>query len=348
MPIADTAIPVNVITGFLGSGKTTLLKQLLESPKLSNTAVLINEFGEIGLDHMLLEHIDEETVILQSGCVCCAIRDDLGAAMRELYDKRTRGEIPKFDRIAIETTGLADPAPIVFTLLADPVLKHHFRLGNVVTTVDGVNADLHLRGNPETTKQVAVADRLVLTKTDLTHSAAATEIKRRLEQLNPAAPVFEAGGAALDPDALISNDLFDPDNKSAEVRRWLAAEAEKTAAERDSHAHPVNRHAGDIHSFCVVYDTPLDWTAFGLWMSMLLHAHGQDILRIKGLLNVRSLDTPVVIHGVQHLVHPPVHLDAWPDGDRTSRLVFIVRALDQSTIERSLAAFNALSNPNLH
>jgi G3E family GTPase len=340
--MADYAalIPVNVITGFLGSGKTTLLNRLLRSPQLARTAVLVNEFGEVGLDHLLLEKVDAETVILQSGCVCCTIRGDLAEAMRTLFGRRERGLVPRFDRLAIETTGLADPAPIVATLLAEPVLKHHFRLGKVIATVDAVNGALHLAENPESVKQVAVADRIVLTKIELAAATPVAELSAALRRLNPTAPVLAAGRDPLAPDDLMANDVYDPASKSAEVRRWLDDEAHRAAAE-GSHHHPdPDRHDRAIHAFCLTFAEPLDWTAFGIWLSMLLHVHGARVLRVKGILNVAGLATPVVIHGVQHVIHPPAHLEVWPDGDRRSRIVFIVRGLDRSVIERSLAAFH--------
>jgi G3E family GTPase len=333
-------IPVNVVTGFLGSGKTTLLNRLLRSPQLARTAVLVNEFGEVGLDHLLLEKVDAETVILQSGCVCCTIRGDLAEAMRALFGRRERGLVPRFDRLAIETTGLADPAPIVATLLAEPVLRHHFRLGKVIATVDAVNGALHLAENPESVKQVAVADRIVLTKTELAAPTPVLELSAALRRLNPTAPILDAARDPLAPDDLMASDAYDPAGKSAEVRRWLDEEAHRAAAEGVHHRPDPNRHDRDIHAFCLTFAEPLDWTAFGIWLTMLLHAHGARVLRVKGILNVARLATPVVIHGVQHVIHPPAHLDAWPDSDRRSRIVFIVRGLDQSMIERSLAAFH--------
>ncbi len=344
MTAYETLIPVNVITGFLGSGKTTLLQRLLASPRLANTAVLINEFGEVGLDHLLLKRVDTETVVLQSGCVCCTIRSDLTEAMRDLFGKRERGEIPPFDRLAIETTGLADPAPIVFTLMAEPVIRHHFRLGNIITTIDAINGALHLADNPETEKQVAVADRLVLTKTDMCSVEQARLMKDALRRLNPSAPICESAVDDIDPDALLANDIYDPTTKSDEVRRWLRGEARSGAASADGHALDVNRHDRKIRAFCLTYDQPLDWTAFGIWLTMLLHAHGEKVLRVKGLLNVIEAPAPVVIHGVQHVIHSPVHLERWPDGDHRSRIVFIVRDLEQADIERSLAAFNCLGD----
>lgn len=336
----ETLIPVNVVTGFLGSGKTTLLNRLLRSPQLAHTAVLVNEFGEIGLDHLLLETLDAETVILQSGCVCCTIRGDLADAIRKLFSRRERGLVPRFDRLAIETTGLADPAPIISTLLAEPVIRHHFRLGNVISTVDAVNGALHLAQNPESVKQVAVADRIVLTKTDLAADAQVGELKAALARLNPTAPILEAAADPLAPDDLMAGDVYDPARRSAEVRRWLDEEAHRAAADPRHHSHDPNRHDRDIRAFCLTFDQPLDWTAFGIWLTMLLHAHGERVLRVKGMLNVLGLATPVVIHGVQHVIHPPAHLEVWPDADRRSRIVFIVRGLEQKVIERSLAAFS--------
>jgi G3E family GTPase len=341
----EALIPVNVITGFLGSGKTTLLNRLLRSPRLARTAVLINEFGAVALDHLLLERVDAETVILQSGCVCCTIRGDLADAIRELYGKRERGLVPRFDRLALETTGLADPAPIIATLLAEPVLRHHFRLGNVITTIDAVNGPLHLADNPESIKQVAVADRVVLTKTDLAENGQVGDLKAAIARLNPTAPLLDAASDPLAPDDLMTSDVYDPVRKSAEVRRWLDEEAHRVAAERQHHRHDPNRHDRDIRAFCLTFEQPLDWTGFGIWLTMLLHAHGARVLRVKGILNVLGLATPVVIHGVQHIIHPPAHLDEWPDADRRSRIVFIVRGLEQSAIERSLAAFNRRTDP---
>ena len=341
VPEKTTSIPVNVITGFLGSGKTTLLQRLLAAPQLADTAVLVNEFGEVGLDHYLLQRLDDEIVLLQSGCLCCTIRGDLSAAMRDLYAKRERGEIVPFHRVVIETTGLADPVPILATVMTEPVLRHHFRLGNVVTTVDAVNGLTNLERQPESVKQAAVADRVVITKTDIADGVAIHELSTRLGKLNPSAWQLEtAPSVAIDPDQLLIRDLHDLDSKAEEVRGWLALEKEGAdAAAPHPHHLEVNRHDASIHSFCLRFQRPLDWTAFGIWLAMLLHCHGSDILRVKGLLNIGANSGPVFINGVQHLVHPPDHLSAWPDDDRSSRVVFIVRGLSRDIIERSLAAF---------
>ncbi len=335
--------PVNLITGFLGSGKTTLLQRLLADPALADTAVLINEFGEVGLDHHLLERIDDTMVLLQSGCLCCTIRGELSAAIRDLHSKRERGKVPPFRRLVVESTGLADPFPILSTVQADPVLRHHFRRGNVITTVDAVNGMAQLARQPECTKQVAVADRLVLTKTDLADRDTVQALTARLRRLNPSAPLWRAD-AALDTAALLSHDLFATAGRSEAARRWFAAEM---APHEPGVANDRNRHDDTIHAFTLVFDGALDWTLFGLWLTMLLNRHGEKVLRVKGILNVAGTDAPVAIHGVQHLVHPPVHMAAWPDRDRSSRLVFIVDGIDRVLIERSLHAFLRLPSRSL-
>lgn len=317
--------PMTLITGFLGSGKTTLLQRLLLDPRLSDTAVLINEFGEIGLDHHLLERIDETMVMLQSGCVCCAIRSELSTAIKDLHSQRERGLLPPFRRLVIESTGLADPFPILSTVRSDPVLRHHFSLGNVITTVDAVNGAQQLDRHPESIKQVAVADRLVLTKTDLTTDEVATGLTKRLRHINPGAPIWRAVEDDLDADALLS---------AHDYKAWQLTDSNDAVP--DGHHH---RHAENIRTLALSIETPIDWTRFGIWLTMLLHRHGDALLRIKGILNIADVATPVAVHAVQHLVHTPRHLEAWPDGDRRSRLVFIVSGLGPGVIERSFWAF---------
>ncbi len=335
-------VPVTILTGFLGSGKTTLLRQLLGAPALADTAVLVNEFGEVGLDHHLLQRLDGEIVLLQSGCVCCTIRGDLSAAMRDIYMRRERGEI-SFRRLVVETTGLADPVPILSTVMAEPVIRHHFRLGNVVTTIDGVNGLVHLARQEESAKQVAVADRIVITKTDIAGPGDIAALRGRLIELNPAAlQLATAPDTALDPDLLLTRDLYDLDGRAEEVRRWLTIENEKAVTVPHHRHDDVNRHGADIHAFCLRYERPMDWNVFGAWLTMLLNRYGNDVLRVKGMLNVANCSGPVVIHGVQHLIHRPDHLPEWPDHDRSSRIVFIVRGLSRDLIERSLAAFAGL------
>jgi len=325
--------PVNIITGFLGSGKTTLLQRLLRSPQLSDVAVLVNEFGQVGLDHHLLQGVAESTLLLENGCVCCAVRGDLQKALRDLLSRRTRGDVPHFRRIVIETSGLADPAPIAYTLLSEAVLRHHFRLSGIVTTVDAVNGTAQLDTFSEAVKQVSMADRLVVTKTDLADEGLAAALRARLRALNLSAQILTAAEIHEDFERLLTDDIYDPQGKFREVSQWSAQEV-----------HGAADHTAEVCSFAAIFDSPLDWTAFGVWVSMLLHRHGADILRLKGLLNVEGVPTPVLINGVQHIVHPPSHLEMWPDADHRSRLVFVVRGLERGRIERSLAVFNDLVN----
>lgn len=340
-PPSDAPITINILTGFLGSGKTLLLKRLLSLPNLAGTAVLINEFGDVGLDHLLLEAVDDDVVLLQSGCICCTIRGDLKDAIINLHHRMRLGELPVFDRLVIETTGLADPAPIVATFTADPVLRYHFRLGNIVTVVDAVNGQITLDTYVEAAHQAAVADRLVISKTDMAEAKAVSALRDKLNTLNPTADMMLSTADASIPEALLSHDVHDGSAKEAEVARWLAVE------HHHHHHHETglpdrNRH-GDIRAFCVTADEPLDWAVFGMWLSMLLNRHGSEILRVKGLLNIVDIDAPVVVHGVQHMVQQPEHLSAWPDGDSRSRIVFIAKDLDPTQVERSFQAFMGLS-----
>jgi G3E family GTPase len=332
--------PVNVLTGFLGSGKTTLLQRLLKLPALRDTAVLMNELGEVGLDHHLLERVDETTVLLQSGCLCCTIRGDLSAALRELHFKRDRGSIPPYRRVVIETTGLADPLPVLTTITADPVLCHHYRLGNVITTVDAVNGESHFDRQQESVKQAAVADRLVITKTELAGRQTVDALIERVRALNPSADIICASSVEDQAERLLAHDMFDLSAKTDEVRRWFA----QATSIPVNDARGKHRHGDDIQAFCLTFEEPLDWTAFGIWLTMLLNGHGQAVLRVKGILNISGEATPVAIHGVQHLVHPPVHMERWPDEDRRSRIVFITRGLESDRLQRSLSAFMASSS----
>ncbi len=316
--------PVHLITGFLGSGKTTLLRRWLAEPGLADCAVLINEFGEIGLDHHLLERIDETVALLPSGCVCCVLRGELSEAIKRLIGRRERREIPAFRRLVIESTGLADPFPILSTLRADPVLKHHVRLGDVVATVDAVNATAQLDDHEECASQIAAADHLILTKTDLATREQIGNATARVLEINPYAPM------SWSVDDVPANVLFS-DGIGPAKSRFLAAPPRAAG------------HRSSIHAFALVFAEPIDWTMFGIWLTMLLNRHGAAILRVKGMLNLRDSDTPVAIHGVRHLVHPPIHMGAWPDESRESRIVFIVKDLTRDAIERSLRVFLALA-----
>ncbi len=324
--------PVNIITGFLGSGKTTLLQRLLESPQAANAAVIINEFGDVSLDHLLLETVDGEISVLKGGCVCCTVRTDLSAAILSLYDKRQSGEIPFFDRVVIETTGLADPAPIVATLMLENIIKHHFRLGNIIATFDALNAKTHLQDNEETLKQLAVADQILITKTDIASPGIFSSLRAELQNLNPAAQIHNA---AESPGAhtLLVSDVYDQNTRLGAVENWQSPPA---------HAHQNGGHTSSINSLSIEIEQPLDWNAFGLWLGFLLHAHGDRLLRLKGILHLKGEDLPIAIHGVQHTIHPPQHLPGWPDANRTSSLVLIYRDLDPGLIKKSLETFLTL------
>ena len=356
---APEKLPVSVITGFLGSGKTTLLRHLLMQDWMADTAVVINEFGEIGLDHELLEAASEDTLLLSSGCLCCTVRGDLIDTLRRLYKQRERGEITRFRRLVIETTGLADPAPILHTLIGDPLLSAFYRLDGVVTTIDAVNGMDQLDRQTEAVKQAAVADRLLLTKTDLVTEAELDTLERRLRRLNPAAPIHHVIQGRIEAPQLFNAGLYNPETKSIDVQGWLREEAYRDEHDHDhghhrhehkhEHGHDdhdhdhaendINRHDDHIRAFCLTHDQPLDWDRFVNWIEMLTATQGANLLRLKGILNVDGEDKPVAIHGVQHLFHPPVVLPAWPGDDRRSRLVFITRDLDQEVLSKSLADF---------
>ena len=310
--------PVALVTGYLGSGKTTLIRALLASPELGETAVIVNELGEIGIDHAILRRVDERTVLLASGCVCCTLRGDLADELRDLVDRRASGEIPRFTRVVVETTGVADPAPILATLVSEPLVRHQYALDSVIATVDAQHG---LRGE-ESERQVAAADVLVVTKADLADAAG---VERTVAELNPVASVVRAVQGDVDPALLLGR------------RDNACGESPQALSDRRAGGH---RHEDDVAAVSLVLEGPVDWLGFGVWLTMLLHARGREILRVKGLLDVGG-EGPLLVDAVQHVVHPPVHLDAWPDDDRRSRLVLIGRRLDAERLERSLRSFVA-------
>ncbi|MFD2206953.1 CobW family GTP-binding protein [Kiloniella antarctica] len=358
MDIPDEPLALSVLTGFLGSGKTTLLKQLLQHPDMDETAVIVNEFGEIGLDHLLVESSSEDIVLMNSGCLCCTVRGDLVETIRKLYKKRLMKEVPAFQRIVIETTGLADPAPILQTLMSDPFLSDRFRLDSVITTVDAIHGNDTLDKQQESVKQVAVADRLLLTKTDLTQKNKLEGLIERLRNLNPTAIVEEIEHGIIAPTSLFNAGLYNPETKTLDVQKWLKAEAFDEEHDDHQHGHHghghhehghhehghdhkhnTNRHDDKVHAFCLTHDHPIDWEQLNSWIQMLITLYGSNLLRIKGVLNIEGDENPIVIHGVQHIFHPPVMLDSWPDEDHRSKIVFIVRDLKREMFDDTFKAF---------
>jgi G3E family GTPase len=325
-------LPVSLITGFLGSGKTTLLNRLLRHDAMKDSAVVINEYGEVSLDHLLVERVDGEVAVLASGCICCTVRSDLEETLRALLVRRDRGDVPPFRRILVETTGLADPAPIVQLLLNNPLVSHFLRLDAVVTTVDAVNAPHQLDRQFEAVKQVALADRLLITKRDLAANIAALEL--RLSRLNPGARIESVAHGEIDPARLFGAGLLDPEKKTTDVGRWLNEQAfvgTRNAAHQQA-SHAYHCHDASIMSFMLEFNEPLDWMAVSHWLAHLRRTRGEDLLRVKGILNLGGEPAPVVIHGVHHVFHPPVALAGWPDADRRSRIVFITRGIARQEV----------------
>lgn len=334
--MAERALPITILTGFLGSGKSTLLNALLAHPDMDQTAVLINEYGPVSIDHLLLRKIDENILLLESGCLCCSVRGDLITALRDLFIRRVKDEIPAFNRLVIETTGLADPAPIVHSLRADPLLDSRYRLDGIVTTVDACLGSDQLRNHPETVRQAAMADRLLVTKTDMATADAVAELEKNLRQINPAAPLIHVVAGQIDPMRILDAGLFGRSDRP-DPDRWLNTDAYATQGTDGADFHHQDHHHHDhrISSFCLTLPDPVIWSHFVEVMELLMATQGANLLRVKGVLNIDGAAHPVAVHGIQHIFHPPVSLSHLHPGEHASRLVFITRDLGEMAV-RSL------------
>ncbi|HWD22466.1 MAG TPA: GTP-binding protein [Burkholderiales bacterium] len=329
-------LPVALLTGFLGSGKTLLLNRLLQAADFANTAVIVNEFGEIGLDHVLVQPGTDNVVLLEAGCLCCTIADSLHETLADLHFRRVRREIPPFERVVIETTGLADPAPILNTLLGHKLVTDFYRLDAVVVTVDAMHAAAQLERHREVVKQIAVADRLVITKADAVPAAQVAELRARLAGLNPSAEVFESRHGSA---ALAAFHCVEP------VRQKTVP----AFAPPHQHEHDANRHDEHVRAHCFVLDAPVSWSGLAAWCRIVTEELGERLLRCKGLVEIADSGEIVFVQGVQRVFHSPQRLPGWPDADHRSRLVCITRDAEEPELRRTLPALKipAGSDPNI-
>ncbi|PYE42000.1 G3E family GTPase [Rhizobium sp. PP-F2F-G20b] len=357
-------VPVSILTGFLGAGKTTLLNRLLKDPDLADTAVIINEFGDVSLDHLLVESSGDGVIELADGCLCCTVRGELVDTLADLMDRMQTGKIRPLKRVVIETTGLADPAPVMQSVMGHPTLQQSYRLDGMVTVVDAVNGLSTLDHHVEAVKQVAVADRLVLTKATLASPETVAALKARLADLNPRAPVIDGDLEETGRAALFACGLYDPATKIADVGRWLQDEAQNDHDQDHGHHahaeghghhhhdhhdhhhghhhhHDANRHGDDIRSFSIVHDRPISAMALDMFVDLIRSAHGEKLLRMKAIVcTVERPDRPLVLHGVQQIFHPPERLAAWPDpDDRRTRMVLITKGLEEGFVRDLFDAF---------
>jgi G3E family GTPase len=344
--------PVTILTGFLGSGKTTLLNRALRDPAMANTVVVINEFGEVGLDHVLAAQSDDTIMVLENGCLCCTVFGDLVTTLNNLFHAREDGEIPRFDHVVIETSGLADPSPLIQAFLSDPILAGLYRIGSVVATIDAVNGPETLNRHVESVRQVALADHILLTKLDLIETAKETEaetaLKARLRYLNPAAEILRIDDPGLTVGVLLRGVGLDPNDTKADARAWLNAAAYEQHDAHDHHDGDDHDHHAlhdrDIASFCFIRDNPIPREALRLLLDALQQNLGPNLLRVKGIIHVAEEPTrPAIIQGAQHLLHNLSWLECWPDDDRRSKIVFITQNFDRAEVEDMIAVLDRVA-----
>ena len=340
-------LPIHVITGFLGSGKTTLLNQLLPQAGMQRTVVIVNEFGEIGVDHLLIKSTTEDIMMLEGGCLCCSVRSDLVNTLEELFTKRAQQKIPEFEQVLIETTGLADPAPILRTLLDDSFIVTHYRLALVITTVDALYGPAQLDEYDESVKQAALANHLILTKIDLVNAKNLETLKQRLHQFNPTALLHEINlnNQKFDANFIFNTDYYDFQTRQLDVKNWLQADIYLEHRQTNQNHHQSNLHDAYIRTFCIEHAEPLHWLTLERWIQQLTRLRGKDLLRVKGIAYTHETTLPVVIQGVQHIFQPPTTLDAWPSSKRYSQIVFITRNIEKIVIERLLYALIESETP---